>query len=79
MDKIVEETLKKYDERDGRDIEESLMGFLYYAIIDENFNEIHYQTTYKKEVYINELELLGFKVEILIDDGIKVFFKCKKI
>ena len=43
MDKIVEETLKKYDERDGRDIEESLMGFLYYAIIDENFNEIHYQ------------------------------------
>lgn len=45
---------------------------------DNEFNEIHYQTTYKKEVYIKELESLGFKVEVLIEDGIKVFFKCLK-
>lgn len=53
MEKIVEETLKKYDERDGRDIEESLFGFLYYAILDENFNEIYYHrmwdSTYRYE------------------------------
>jgi len=45
---------------------------------DEVFNEIHYQTTYKKDVYIKELESLGFDVEVLIEDGIKVFFKCIK-
>jgi len=45
---------------------------------DNIFNEIHYQTTYKKDVYIKELESLGFSVEILIDDNIKVFFKCIK-
>ncbi len=45
---------------------------------NNTFNEIHYQTTFKKEVYIKELEKLGFKVEILIDDNIKVFFKCIK-
>ncbi|MBQ8131378.1 MAG: hypothetical protein IJ193_02685 [Bacilli bacterium] len=43
MEKIVEETLKKYDTRDGKAEEESLFGFLYYAILDENFNEISYQ------------------------------------
>ena len=45
---------------------------------DNSFNEIHYQTTYKKEVYIEELEKLGFSVEVLVDDDIKVFFKCIK-
>ena len=45
---------------------------------NNTFNEIHYQTTFKKEVYIEELEKLGFKVEILIDDNIKEFFKCIK-
>ncbi|MBP5445223.1 MAG: class I SAM-dependent methyltransferase [Acholeplasmatales bacterium] len=45
---------------------------------DDEFREIHYQETYPKEVYIKELESLGFKVEILIDDNIKVFFKCIK-
>ena len=44
----------------------------------DTFNEIHYQTTYDKEVYIKELECLGFKVEVLIEDDIKVFFKCIK-
>ena len=45
---------------------------------DNKFNEIHYQTTYKKEEYIKYLECLGFSVEVLIDDDIKVFFKCIK-
>ena len=45
---------------------------------NNTFNEIHYQTTYKKEIYIKELESLGFNVKVLIDDGIKVFFKCIK-
>ena len=45
---------------------------------NDEFREIHYQETFDKEVYIKELESLGFKVEVLIDDGIKVFFKCIK-
>lgn len=45
---------------------------------DNSFNEIHYQETFKKEIYIKELESIGFDVSILIEDGVKVFFKCIK-
>ena len=43
MEKIVEETVRNYETRDGRDVEESLFALLYYAIADENFSEITHQ------------------------------------
>ena len=84
-----QESMKGYVEEDSNDlfsytwkILDNGIGSIKHDLLiktkDNTFREIHYQTTYKKEVYINELEKLGFKVEILIDDDIKVFFKCIK-
>ena len=84
-----QESMKGYIEEDSNDlfsytwkILDNGIGSIKHDLLiktkDNTFREIHYQTTYKKEVYINELEKLGFKVEILIDDDIKVFFKCIK-
>ena len=84
-----QESMKGYIEEDSNDlfsykwmILDNGVGSIKHDLTikteDNTFNEIHYQTTYKKEVYIKELESLGFSVEILIDDGIKVFFKCIK-
>ena len=84
-----QESMKGYVEEDSNDIFSytwkildngigSIKHDLTIKTKTNTFNEIHYQTTYPKETYIKELESLGFKVEILIDDNIKVFFKCIK-
>ena len=84
-----QESMKGYIEEDSNDLFSytwkildngigSIKHDLTIKTSDLTFNEIHYQTTYKKEVYIEELERLGFSVEVLVDDNIKVFFKCIK-
>ena len=84
-----QESMKGYTEEDSNDlfsytwkILDNGIGSIKHDLTiktkDNSFNEIHYQTTYKKEVYIKELESLGFKVEVLTEDDIKVFFKCIK-
>lgn len=50
-------------------------------IVDNNnqFKEKHYQKTYEKKIYIDELEKLGFCVEELKEsDDIKLYLKAKK-
>ncbi len=84
-----QESMKGYIEEDNNDlfsytwkILDNGVGSIKHDLTiktkNNTFNEIHYQTTYKKDIYIKELESLGFNVEVLIDDGIKVFFKCIK-
>ena len=84
-----QESMKGYIEEDSNDLFSytwkildngigSIKHDLTIKTSDNIFNEIHYQTTYKKEVYIEELEKLGFSVEVLIEDDIKIFFKCIK-
>ena len=84
-----QESMKGYIEEDSNDIYSYTWKILDNGIgsikhdltikTDNNtFNEVHYQTTYPKDIYVKELEGLGFSVEVLISDNIKVFFKCIK-
>ncbi len=84
-----QESMKGYIEEDSNDlfsykwmIEDNGIGKIKHDLTiktdKEEFREIHYQETYPKDVYQKELEDVGFSVEILIDDEVKVFFKCIK-